>query len=408
MNTNETFARISIAEFGAVGDGKTLNTRAIHSAIDRVVENGGGTVIVPRGAFVSGAIFLKPRVNLHLEKGAVLEASTDMANFPEQRTRIEGHFEEKFNPALINASGCDGLRIDGEGTLDGAGRPVWDLFWRKRNAATDPLNFKNLGVPRARLCLIEDSRDVVVQGITFKDSQFWNLHIYRCQKVTIEKSRFEVPDEYKQAPSSDGIDIDSSQKIIIRGCYFSITDDCIALKGTKGPFALEDGTSPPVEIVRVSDCVFRRGHSMITCGSEATIVRDVILENCKVSGSMPLLTLKLRPDTPQHYEDILVRNVSVDAGDATLFSIEKWTQYFDLRGQPEPASVVRDIKMSGIEGSIGSLGIIDGNTRTEFGEITLENVEVKARSAKLEVSAQAKDVMIMNVKVNGKPFTLRR
>src|SRR5262245_13712977 len=103
--------RVSIRDFGAVPDGATVNTQAIQAAINRLADQGGGTLVVPQGVFVSGALFLKPRVNLHLDQGAVLRCATDMANFPVQRTRIEGHFEPAFTPALINAKGCDGLKI---------------------------------------------------------------------------------------------------------------------------------------------------------------------------------------------------------------------------------------------------------------------------------------------------------
>ncbi|HEX8784785.1 MAG TPA: glycosyl hydrolase family 28-related protein, partial [Telluria sp.] len=187
----------SIADFGAVADDATINTRAIQAAIDHLAGQGGGTVVVPAGVFVSGALFLKPGVHLHLDLGAVLKCSTDMKNFPVQRTRIEGHIEDSFNPALINASGCDGLKITGQGTFDGAGRPIWDLFWKLRNASPDKRNFRNLSIPRARLALIERSNGVVVDGVTFKDSQFWNLHLYRCRDVVVRNARFQVPDDYR-------------------------------------------------------------------------------------------------------------------------------------------------------------------------------------------------------------------
>ena len=276
----------SITDFGAVADDATINTKPIQAAIDHLAGRGGGTVVVPQGVFVSGALFFKPKVNLLLQKDAVLKCSTDMANFPVQRTRIEGHFEEKFNPALINAKGCDGFRISGEGTLDGAGRPIWDLFWKLRAAAPNPGNFPNIGVPRARMALIESSRGVTVEGITFKDSQFWNLHLYKCQDVLVRQARFEVPDDYRQAPSTDGIDVDSCQKVTVDGCYFSVTDDCIAVKGSKGPHAMEDTDSPPVEHIRVRNCTYKRGGGVLTLGSEATIVRDAIVENCKVIGNV--------------------------------------------------------------------------------------------------------------------------
>src|ERR1700761_1469340 len=310
MARAESSSRASIRDYGAVADGATINTKAIQTAIDRFSAGGGGTVVIPRGVFVSGALFFKPKVNLHLETGAVLRCSTDMSHFPVQRTRIEGHFVDRFNPALINARQCDGFRISGEGTLDGAGQPIWDRFWKLRNAAPDPKNFPNLAVPRARLALIEDSRGVQVDGITFKDSQFWNLHLYKCDGVLVRGVRFEVPDDCQQAPSTDGIDVDSCRNVTIDGCYFSVTDDCIAAKGSRGIHAAEDKDSPPVEHIRVQNCIYKRGNGVLTLGSEATVVRDVVVENCKVVGNVKVAVLKLRPDTPQHYEDILFRNIA--------------------------------------------------------------------------------------------------
>jgi alpha-L-rhamnosidase len=406
--------QLLVTTVGAVGDGQTLNTKALQAAIDQLAVQGGGTIVVPPGEFLSGALFLKLGVNLHLEKGAVLRASTDMVNFPEQRTRIEGHFEEKFNPALINADGCDGLQITGEGTLDGDGRKIWDEFWERRNASKEKTNFKNLSVPRARLCLIENSKNVLIQGVTFKDSQFWNLHLYRCSKVLVEGVAFTVPDDYKQAPSSDGIDVDSCQDVTIKGCTFSVTDDCIAMKGSKGPEAMEDKESPPVERIRVSGCTFLRGHAMFTCGSEATVVRDVVVEDCEVmgwndpdfdgGGAMPVLTLKLRPDTPQLYENITVRNITVDSGGARIFSIDKWTQYFDLKGRPEPVSRIDKITVSGIKGRVGSLGTIRGNGKTGFGEILLKDVDVQSKEERLKID-KGIEVKIENVHINGRPFS---
>ena len=109
---------VQITDFKAVGDGATLNTKAIQSAIDQLATNGGGTVVVPKGVFLTGAIFLKPGVNLHLEKDAVIKGSTDMTNYPLRSIHIEGHYEQHYCSGLINAEGCDGLRITGEGTLD--------------------------------------------------------------------------------------------------------------------------------------------------------------------------------------------------------------------------------------------------------------------------------------------------
>lgn len=396
--------RLSIVDSGAVADNATVNTRAIQAAIDRLAGQGGGTVVVPAGVFVSGALFLKPGVHLHLDKGAVLRCSTDMRHFPVQRTRIEGHFEERFNPGLVNASGCDGFTITGEGTLDGAGRPIWDRFWTLRNAAKDKGNFRNLDVPRARLAVIEGSRGVTVAGITFKDSQFWNLHLYRCRDVVVRNASFEVPDDYAQAPSTDGIDIDSCQDVLVDGCRFSVTDDCIAAKGTKGPHALDDKDSPPTERIRVRNCTFRRGHALFTCGSEATVVRDVVVEQCRVQDVGAIAHLKLRPDTPQRYEDIAFRDLVLDSSKGEIVAIRPWSQYFDLKGEAPPHSAVRGLVLDGIRGRFGAFGIVAPNPgQTDIGGIVLRNFDVQLTDERLQVKGAGKP-LVENVVVNGKPY----
>jgi len=392
----------SITDFGAVADDATINTKAIQAAIDHLAASGGGTVVVPQGVFVSGALFFKPKVNLHLQKDAVLKCSTDMANFPVQRTRIEGHFEDKFNPALINAKGCDGLHISGEGTLDGAGRPIWDLFWKLRNASPNPGNFPNIGVPRARMALIESSRGVTVEGITFKDSQFWNLHLYKCQDVIVRQTRFQVPDDYRQAPSTDGIDVDSCQHVTVDGCYFSVTDDCIAVKGSKGPHAMEDRDSPPVEHIRVRNCVYKRGGGVLTLGSEATIVRDVNVEDCKVIGNVGVAVLKLRTDTPQRYEDISFRNITLDSSGGAIVSVRPWSQYANLQGEAPPKSVVHNLTLAGIKGRFGSFGTIHPNLgQTTISDITFKDFDVTLQRDKLDVSGVS-NLKFEHVIVNGK------
>ena len=392
--------RVSITDFNARGDGRTVSTQAIQKAIDHVAEIGGGTVVVPEGVFTTGALFLKPGVNLHLEKDAVLRGSTFIEDYPKTLTRIEGHFEE-WRPALINASKVDHLRITGEGMLEGSGQPFWQLFW-KRLAADSKT--KNLDVDRPRLMFIDSCNDVVISGIKLKDSGFWNLHIYRCREVLVENLNISAP---IGAPSTDGMDIDSSQNVTIRGCAISVDDDCIAIKGSKGPLALSDKDSPPVEHIRISNCTFALGHGVVTLGSEATIVRDVVVENCRVvsassTRSNSVVRLKLRPDTPQTYEDIHFNNITVE-GYGQLISIDPWTQYFDLKGQTPPQSIVRNVTISNITGSYDNLGSIKGHDHAKISDITLENINLTLKGARLRLG-QVDNLVIKNVIVNGKPF----
>jgi polygalacturonase len=393
-------AMTSIKDFGAVDDSKTLNTAAIQKAIDHVAAGGGGTVNIPAGTYLSGAVFLKPGVNLHLDKDAVLKGSTDIANYPMTRTRIEGHFQD-WLPALVNADKCDHLQITGEGTLDGDGTPFYKEF-RSRYAADRKT--RNLDVPRPRLCFIKDSKDVLVSGLHFKDSGFWNLHLYRDDGVKVENLDITAP---PGSPSTDGVDVDSSRNVEIRGIRVANNDDCICLKGSKGPLAMEDKDSPPVEHIRVSDCTFERGGSFVTCGSEATIVRDVVVEHCRSVGQanrgMAMMRLKLRPDTPQHYEDIHFRDIVLE-GQGSLINLAPWRQYFDLQGHQPPTRSVNNISIENVTGSFGAFGSVKGNPGDALSDFRFENIDVKLKDPRV-VIVGVKDLVLKNVKINGKEVT---
>jgi alpha-L-rhamnosidase len=389
--------RYNIAEKGALGDGKTLNTKVIQAVIDECAKSGGGTLVVPKGIFVSGSLFLKPGVNLEFQAGAVLKGSTDINDYPKLNTRIEGHFEP-WRAALINGDGVDHLRISGAGTIDGSGEPFWKEFYNRRNADHKTTN---LNVERPRLAFIQNSKDVQINGITFLNSGFWNLHVYRCQQVTVEYCRFQAPSgpkPYHHAPSSDGIDVDSSHDIAIRNCFFSVGDDCIALKGSKGPFALQDKDSPPVENIQISDCIFEAGGGIVTFGSEATIVRHVNIQRCITLGPT-VLRLKLRPDTPQQYEDVTMNDITLKNG-GVIFKVSPWTQYFDLKGQAPPKALVRNIKISNVKGTAGSFGEITGHEQTTISDIVVSDVDVQLKSTDFKVG-NVQNLHFKKVKVNG-------
>jgi polygalacturonase len=381
-------SRFNIAEHGAIGDGKTLNTTAIQAEIDQCAAAGGGTLVVPKGEFVTGALFLKPGVNLKLNKGSVLKASTNIEDFPVRiGNRFEGHFQD-WRLAIVNAEKTDHLRVTGPGTIDGNG----PMYWSKRTPEGRPRNL-----------FVRDSSDVVVSGVHFKDSASWNLHFYNCKDVTVENSRFEIPADGK-GPSTDGIDIDSCQNVMVRHCYFSVNDDCVCLKGNRYDGLDQEPASPPVQHVRVTDCTYARGQGALSLGTEATEIQDVEFDHSAITGRMPMLRLKMRPDTSgQHYENVRVHDIKLD-GTGTVLS---WEPLHGTQAKAEPPlGVIENIVVSGITGLFGSFGSIAGNDNSEVKNIVLRSINIKLRNAELNTSRTA-GVVVENVVVNGVPFTLR-
>jgi alpha-L-rhamnosidase len=164
-----------------------------------------------------------------------------------------------------------------------------------------------------------------------------------------------------------------------------------------------------VENILVEDCEMGDGNGLITCGSEATTIRNVTVRNCTMSGRATLLTLKLRPDTPQHYEHIVMDGITL-AGTGRLINCAPWTQFFDLQGQRPPSRQVNDITLRNIRGEYGAFGTLRGNPGDVLRDITLENIDVKftgpqANSDRLTLG-ETQNTVVKNVTVNGKPYAL--
>jgi alpha-L-rhamnosidase len=229
------------------------------------------------------------------------------------------------------------------------------------------------------------------------------LHLFRCDGVLVENVDIRSTN---RAPSTDGIDVDSCQNVAIRGCYISVDDDNIGIKGNKGTSALDDKTVPPNEHIRISGCTFGLGNSALTLGSEATLVRDVVIENCKLTGTEKncVLKLKLRPDTEQHYENITARNITVDNPAAQLVSIQPWTQFFDLQGRPAPDQLATNITLENITGTLHDFGLVNGPAKSTVANLAFRNINVTLKNPAVAVR-NVKDLKFDNVTINGVAYT---
>ena len=318
----------NILDYGVIQDSTIVQTEAIQRAIDAAAKR-GGTVLIPKGVFRSGALFFKPRTHLFFEDGATLKGSGDISDYPDAQVHIEGVLQP-YAAAIINARGVNGFTISGKGIIDGDGAHWWDEFWQRREENPD---CTNLEVRRPRMISIDGSNDVLIEDVSLRNAGFWNIHLYKCERVRLKGVSVFAPVEPVRAPSTDGVDIDACRRVHIRSCNFATGDDLIAVKGGKGPWADEDPDNGTNSEILVEDCSFGHGSGVLVFGSECIEARNVIVRNSKVHGTTRLLWLKMRPDTPQDYSDILVEKIKGDVD--RIFYVKPWTQFFDLKGRSD-------------------------------------------------------------------------
>ena len=384
-----------LTEHGILDDGR-LHTAEIQALIDRAWADGGGVIVVPRGVYLTGALFFRPGVNLYVADGGVLRGSDDPSDYPLTDTRIEGESCRYF-PALINADGVDGFTMCGPGTVDGNGLRAWKAFWLRR--AWNP-DCTNKDEQRPRLVYISNSRDVLVAGLHLQNAHFWTNHIYRCERVKFIGCTVFSPAAPVRAPSTDAIDIDVCSDVLVKNCVMEVNDDAVALKGGKGPWADSDPANGGNQRILVEDCVYGFCHGCLTCGSESVHNKNILVRRIRVLDGFNLLWLKLRPDTPQHYEYITVREVSGKI--ENLLTVRPWTQFFDLKGRTDmPRSLAEHITVADCDCDCQDFfNVAAAPEQYVLRDFTLEDLNVRAAVNGFTEGA-VENLTVRNVAVNG-------
>ena len=366
-----------ITDYGILNDGR-IYTKELQALIDKVASDGGGVIVVPQGTYLSGALFFKQGVHLHLLAGGTLMGSDDCSDFPLMKTRIEGE-SCIYYPALINADGLDGFTISGEGTIDGNGLRYWKHFWERRK--WNP-KCTNKDEQRPRLVFISNCKNVQIDGVHLQNSPFWTTHIYKCENVKLLRLYIFSPEKPVKAPSTDAIDIDVCKNVLVKHCYMSVNDDAIALKGGKGPWA-DDPTKSEGnggnENIIIEDCTYGFCHGCLTCGSESIYDHNIILRRINVKDANNLLWLKMRPDTPQRYEYITVEEITGNVKNFLL--IRPWTQFYDLKGRKDtPMSYSDNIVMRNIDLDCDVFFNVEPKTdQYILTNFTFENLNIRAK-----------------------------
>lgn len=389
-----------VTSYGVDNYSTEVQTERLQAVIDLAAREGGGVVVIPRGFVVSGSLFFKPGTHLYIEEGGELRGSDRIRNFKLVKTRIEGQTRQYF-AALVNADGCDGFTIAGKGTINGNGQAYWEEFWLRRQFNRD---CTNVDAMRPRNVYISNSKNVTVQDVRIINSPFWTNHLYKCENVRYLGCYIFAPtdnvtkfDPKRGAPSSDAIDLDVCKNVLISGCYMSVCDDAVVLKGGKGTWADKDPDNGPCENIMVSDCTYGRVHGCMTLGSESLHDKNVILRRCEVHDANRVIWLKMRPDTPQHYEYVRVEDMKGDC--SSFLVVRPWTQFFKPEEREDmPLSQCNNITIHNIEMDCKNFFDVGKSDKYRLLDFTFENINVvdqkKAFDASLIENCVVKNVNI--------------
>ena len=362
---------VNVRAAGAKGDGKKPDTRAIQAAIDRAASRGGGTVLVPAGTYLTGSLFMKSRVSLHLEAGAVILASEEEADYPLIESRWEGETRVTHAP-LVSGAGLEDVEITGRGTINGQGR-VW---WERHRART-------LSHPRPRLISFSDCTRVRIAGIRAVDSPSWTINPVRCDDVIVDGITIRNPAD---SPNTDGINPDSCSRVRISNCLVDVGDDCITIKS--GVECERPELRRPCRDIAVTNCILAAGHGGIVIGSEMSGgVSGVVISNCVFDGTDRGIRMKSRRGRGGTVEDIRVSNVVMKDVECPFtmnmfYGCGAWGDpvVSDRNARPvdEGTPRFRSISISGMtaRGTTHAAAFIHGLAESPVEDVTLRDISV--------------------------------
>ncbi|OKP99854.1 glycoside hydrolase family 28 protein [Paenibacillus sp. P46E] len=286
----------NIVDYGALRDSGEPATSAIAAAIAAAGEAGGGTVYVPAGTFLTGAIQLQSNIELHLSPGAVMSFSTLPQDFPAVESRWEGVKREVHSPCIFGKDLVN-ISITGSGTINGNGNPWWE---KHRNHP------EQLEHPRPTLIGLSGCRRVTIKDVLLMNSPSWTVNPIGCSNVTIDNVSILNPAD---SPNTDGINPESCSGVHISNCHIDVGDDCIAIKA-----GTEDTMERiPCENITITNCTMVHGHGAVVLGSEMSgDIRNVTISNCVFKQTDRGIRMKSRRGRGGIIEDIRISNIVME------------------------------------------------------------------------------------------------
>ena len=377
----------SIAEYGGKPNGEKC-TQAFAAAMEACEKSGGGSVVVPPGKWLTGAVHFRNNCNLHLSEGAVLEFTDDPADYPEVHTTWEGIECYNHSPLLF-AYGVTNVAITGSGLIAPRmdfwrtwfARPPEHMkatehlyYWCSTNAPVEARRLLKLDRAHMRPHLIQFNRcgNVLLDGFKIKDSPFWMIHLYHSENCIVRNL-----DTYARGHNNDGVDIDMTKNVLVENCRFDQGDDGVVLKAGRNADAWRLGRC--TENIVVRDCDLVNSHSLLGIGSELSGgVRNVWMTRCAVADTYSMLRIKTGPRRGGFVENIYMDNCR---GKRMIRVFNIFTKYcaqwgafpdFELR-----RTRIRNINISDCEAELASYGIeLNGDERLPPSGIRIRNIKI--------------------------------
>ena len=397
---NSAFAQdgwINILNEGGNNKGK-LCTTAIQKAIEKASKNGGGTIFFPAGEYLTGPIVLKSNITIHLDSGALLKFSDNFDHYlPFVEMRYEGIVMQTFSP-LFYAKNVENITIKGGGIIDGQGKAWWEEVYRIESAK-EPLPLtkwqkmwveKNPNIQyeayykrtidkkffRPAFFQAFECKNILIEGVTFKNSPFWTVNPVFCDNVTINGITINNP----YSPNTDGINPSSCTNVHISNSHISVGDDCITIKSGRDA----DGRkyNRPTENVTITNCTMLSGHGGVVIGSEMSgSIRKITISNCVFDGTDRGIRMKAARGRGGVVEEIRVDNIVMKNIKKEAIVLDL---FYDKGTKEEPVSertpIFRNIHMSNITGSeINQAGVVWGITEMPVQNVTFSNINMEAK-----------------------------
>lgn len=344
-----------------VGDGRTMNTDAFNSAIDRISTNGGGVLSVPPGKYLTGTIYLKSGVTLHLESGAEILGSTNLSDYPDNPPASPSKTLEYGRYSLIYASGQHDLAITGEGTIAGQGSDsnftktyLIEHGW----SATDAYLKRPYG-----LCFV-GCRHLQVRDVTIENTAFWTEDYLNCNDVVINSV---TVNNYKKDYNNDGIDVDGSRNVRISDCFIVSGDDGVCLKSSYSM----------CENVTVTNCVIRSMCNGIKLGTASRVgFKNISVSNCVIYKT-GLAGIALEMVDGGVLDGVTVMNLTMDGVGAPIFiRLGNRAKNFLENQPPASVGVLRNVTISNV---IATLFSRDGTLSSSINGLPghpVENINI--------------------------------